>query len=98
MTSSDSCVPNPSLISIRGIWPALDRVKGSKTFCIQYRLIAESVYSVLEQAKCHPGVEYVVQVLRCVAVGQMMRGKRDLPSADMHSIAVTKVRLTPAPL
>jgi hypothetical protein len=57
--------------------------------------MAVSVYPVLEQAKCYTGV---VHVLRCVVAGQMMSGWRDLRSAEMHSIAVIKVRLTLAPL
>jgi hypothetical protein len=34
-------------------------------------------------------------VLRCVEAGQTINGLRYLPSAEIHSIAVTKVRLTP---
>jgi hypothetical protein len=48
--------------------------------------------------KVPPGVGCVVQVLRCVAAGQVMSGERDLPSAEIHLIAVTSIRLTPAPL
>jgi hypothetical protein len=61
-------------------------------------LMAESVYQVLEHAKCQPRVGYVVQVLRCVVAGQMMSGYNDLPSADINSIDVTSFRLTPVRL
>jgi hypothetical protein len=37
-------------------------------------------------------------VLLWVATGQIIRGLRDRPSAETHSIAVIKVRFTPAPL
>jgi hypothetical protein len=60
--------------------------------------LADKVYPDWEHAKYHPGVGYVVHVLRWVAAGQIISGKRDLPSAEMYSIAVTIVRLTPAPL
>ena len=59
----------------------------------QSKLILESVYPNGEHAKCYPGVGYVVYVLRWVAAGQIISGKRDLPFAEIHFI-----RLTPAPL
>jgi hypothetical protein len=37
-------------------------------------------------------------VLRWVVAGQIISGRRDLPSAEIHSITVIKVRLTPTPL
>lgn len=40
----------------------------------------------------------VVQWARCVVAGQIIIGNKDLPSADIHSIAVIVVRLTFAPL
>lgn len=39
----------------------------------------------------------MVHELRCVAAGQIMRGCRNQPSAEMHSIAVTSVRFTVVP-
>lgn len=56
---------------------------------IQYKLISLSVYPDLEQAKCQPGVGWVVQVLRWVEAGQVMRGGKCRPAAEMHSMAVT---------
>jgi hypothetical protein len=93
----DSWVANPSLTKRRGLLPARALVWGSNTCWIQYRLMALSVYPFSEQAKCHPGVGWVVQLLRCVFEGQIIRGSRDLPSAKMHSTAVIRVRLTAAP-
>ncbi|KAI7028395.1 hypothetical protein KC355_g52 [Hortaea werneckii] len=52
----------------------------------------------LNHSKCHLGVEYVVQLLRCVEPGQMTMGFKYVPLALMHSIAVTVVRFTRAPL
>jgi hypothetical protein len=40
----------------------------------------------------------VVQLLRWVVAGQIIMGSKVLPFALMHSMAVTIVRLTPAPL
>jgi hypothetical protein len=62
------------------------------------KLILESVYPESEHAYCHPGVGNVVQLLRWVLAGQIIMGFRYLPSPLMHSIAVTDVRLTLAPL
>jgi hypothetical protein len=63
---SDSCILKPSLTSIRGLRFARDLVRGLNTSRIQDRLISVSVYSFLEDAKYHPGIGWVVQVLRCV--------------------------------
>jgi hypothetical protein len=97
MTSTDSWVPKPSQIKSRGRSPARSRVCGSNTFSTQYRLMYLFVYPVLEQAKCHPEVAWVVHELRWVAAGQIMRGWRHRPSAETHSIAVPSVRFTVVP-
>ena len=58
----------------------------------------QSVYPDSEHAYCHPGVGNVVQLLRWVVAGQIIIGVKYLPSALVHSIAVTVIRLIRAPL
>ena len=91
----DSCAVHPSLIRIRGFPLALNLVWGSKTRWNHSKVMSRLLYPLGEQAKCHPVVGWVVQSLRMVDVGQMMRGSRHLPSAEMHSIAVTCVAIGP---
>jgi hypothetical protein len=51
------------------------------------------VYPDQEHAKCHPEVKYVVYIFRWVTAGQMIIRKRNLQSAEIHSIAVIIIRL-----
>ena len=82
--SSVSCVPKPLQISIRGFWLARSLVWGSNTRFSHSELILESLYPLSGCGNCHPGVEYVVQLLRWVEAGQIISGSRDLPSALIH--------------
>jgi hypothetical protein len=93
-----SWLPKPSQISTRGLPHARSLVWGSKIRFSHSKLILESLYPDALHAYCQPGVSYVVQLLRWVVAGHMIIGVRYSPLALMHSIAVTVVRLTRAPL
>jgi hypothetical protein len=93
-----SCEPKPSQICTRDFPFACSLVSESNIRFSHSRLIFESVYPDSLHAYCHPGVWKVVQLLRWVVAGQIIIGLRYLSSALIHSIAVTVVRLTRAPL
>jgi hypothetical protein len=85
-----SCVPKPSQISIRGLG-------------IKYTL--KPLQADLGVGISRFGARIVPSrggergpVASMGGGCQIIMGSKDLPSADMHSIAVTIVRLTPAPL
>jgi hypothetical protein len=92
-----SYVPKPSQISTQGRPLARALVLESNIRLSHYKLMLESIYPDSLHAYCHPGVENIIQLLRWVVAGQIIIGFRYLPSALMHSIAVTIIRLTRAP-
>jgi hypothetical protein len=84
------------------IWPSIIRQTQSSDLLFgtlsdgQMNVESSTVqYTLWEQAKCYPGVGWVVQILQWVAADQMKRGRRDLLSIEIYSIAVSRVRLTP---